>query len=118
MKAQKPAQGILKINEWGDSKLYQVICECTDPDCTHDLWVEADDHSVTVTIYTKVKSKFWEASRWSTMWTLLTKGYVDYQASIVLPMQTAVNYAETLQSAVKDVEQFRKDQIKDATKQN
>lgn len=116
MKAQTPAQGILKISEYGDAKVYQVVCECTDPDCSHDLWVEADDHSVTVTIYTKLKSRFWDTSRWSTMWTLLTKGYVDYQASIVLPCQTAVNYAETLKSAVEDVEQFRKDQIRDTPK--
>jgi hypothetical protein len=118
MKAQTPAQGILKTTEWGDVKTYQVVCECTNPDCSHDLWVEADDHCVTVTIYTKLKSRFWEASRWSTMWTLLTKGYVDYQSSIVLPCQTAVNYAETLKSAVADVEEFRKDQISAATKQN
>lgn len=116
MKAQTPAQGILKTNAWGDVKAYQVVCECTDPDCTHDLWVEADGHSVTVTIYTKVKSRFWDTSRWSTMWTLLTQGHVDYQAHIILPMQTAVNYAETLKSAVADVEEFRKDQIRDTTK--
>ena len=118
MKAQKPAQGILKINEWGDSKIYQVVCECTDPDCTHDLWVEADDHSVNVTIYTTTKTNFWSMNRWQHIWSLLTTGYVKQQATICLPCQTAVNYAETLQSAVKDVEEFRKDQIKDATKQN
>lgn len=118
MKAQPPAQGILKTGEWGDSMSYQVVCECTDPDCTHDLWVEADDLSVTATIYTKVKSKFWSMNRWQTMWRLLTKGYVEYQASIYLPRQTALNYAEALKSAVKDVEQFREKQKNAATKQN
>lgn len=111
MKAQLPAQGMLKINDWGDSKVYQVICDCTDPDCTHDLWVEADDHDVTVNIYVTTKTKFWSKSRWRQMWDILTTGYTKQQATICLPQQVAVNYAETLKSAVKDVDEFRKQRI-------
>jgi len=108
MQAQTPAQGILKTNSWGDAMSYQVVCECTDPDCTHDIFVEADDHAVAVSIHVTVKSRIWDTSRWKTMWILLTQGYVEYQASIYLPKQTALNYAETLKSAVKDVEEFQK----------
>ena len=111
MKAQQPAQGILKINEWGDAKVYQVICDCTNPDCTHDLWVEADDHNVTVNIYVTTKTEFWSKSRWRQMWDILTTGYTKQQATICLPQQVAVNYAETLKSAVKDVDEFRKQRI-------
>ena len=111
MKAQAPAQGILKTSDWGDAKTYQVICECTDPNCTHDLWVEADDHDVTVTIYVTTKTEFWSKSRWRQIWDILTTGYTKQQTTICLPQQVALNYAETLKSAVKDVDEFRKQRI-------
>ena len=108
MTAQTPARGILETNSWGDTRSYQVVCECTDPACTHDIFVEADEHAISVSIHVNVKSRIWDTSRWKTMWTLLIHGYVEYQASIYLPKQTALNYAETLKSAVKDVEEFQK----------
>jgi hypothetical protein len=45
------------------------------------------------------------------MWDILTTGYTKQQATICLPQQVAVNYAETLKSAVKDVDEFRKQRI-------
>jgi hypothetical protein len=40
---------------------------------------------------------------------LLTKGYVDTETTLILRKQGALNYAETLRSAIDDVEAFRKD---------
>lgn len=108
MKAETAAQGILKRSEWGDSKSYQITCECGDANHDHNVWVEADDVNVTVTVYTTAKTKWWSASRWATIWTLLTKGYVEHEADIIMNKQQALNYAETLKKAVKDVEEFRK----------
>lgn len=109
---QQPAEGILKQSDWGDAKSYQVACECTDPDHTHNLWVEADEtNSINVTVYTKVKSQWWKLNRWQTMWRLLTRGYVEYEASLFLTQQQALNYAETLRSAVADVEEFKKKNV-------
>ena len=106
---QQPAEGILKQSDWGDAKSYRVACECTDANHSHDLWVEADDtNSISVTIYTTTKSKWWKLNRWQTMWTLLTRGYVECETSLILTQQQALNYAETLRSAVKDVEEFKK----------
>ena len=106
---QQPAEGILKQSDWGDAKSYRVTCECSDPNHSHDLWVEADDtNSISVTIYATAKSQWWKLNRWQTMWTLLTRGYVEYEASLILTQQQALNYAETLRSAVKDVEEFKK----------
>jgi hypothetical protein len=34
-------------------------------------------------------------------------GYVEYEASIIMSEQQALNYAETLKSAIIDVKQFR-----------
>jgi hypothetical protein len=109
MKAQTPAEGILKRSDWGDAKTYQIVCDCHQPDHDHNIWVEADDAGVTVTSYTTQKSKWWSLNRWQTIWILLTKGYVEYEASLCMNKQQALNYAETLKSAVKDVEEFRKD---------
>jgi hypothetical protein len=112
MKAETPAQGILKRNDYGDSMCYQVACECGDSNHDHNVWVEADDSNVTVTIYTTVKSKWWKLNRWQKIWQLLTKGYVEYEADIIMNKQVALNYANVLQSAIKDCEKFKQERFK------
>ena len=107
MNAQTPAEGILKHNDWGDSKVYRVTCECGDSGHEHNVWIEADDHDISVTIYTTTKTNFWSKTRWYHIWTLLTKGYIDTESTVCLKRQGAFNYAETLKSAIIDVEQFR-----------
>jgi hypothetical protein len=108
MKPQIPAVGILKRNNWGDAITYQVVCVCHDANHDHNVWVEADDHNVTVTTYTTQKSKWWSLNRWQTIWILLTKGYVEYEANIIMSKQQALNYADTLKKAIQDVENFQK----------
>lgn len=108
MKYQPPAEGILKRSEWSDSKCYQIVCGCGDPDHDHSVWVEAEDTGVSVVIYTTNTSTFWNKRRWCQMWELLTKGYVKQEVSVIMSKQQAINYAETLKSAVKDVEEFRR----------
>ena len=109
MKAQQPAQGILQVNDWGPSKMYKAVCQCGNDDCTHTIDIEAD-HDVTVTIYTTTRTNFWSKTRWYHIWKLLTKGYTDFETTIIMDKQVALNYADVLQSAVKDVEEFRKQQ--------
>ena len=53
MRAQKPAEGILKRNDSGDSKVYTVACDCGSPDHEHNVWIEAEESEITVTTYTK-----------------------------------------------------------------
>jgi hypothetical protein len=107
MEPQTPAEGILKRNDWGDSILYNVPCSCCGDNCHHDVWVEADDTGVTVTTHTRQKSKWWSLNRFQIIWTLLTKGYIEYEASIIMTEQQTLNYAETLKSAITDVKQFK-----------
>lgn len=109
MKSQTPAQGVLQVKDWGTSKMYKAVCECGNDDCTHTFDIEAD-HEVTVTIYTRTRTNFWSKTRWSHIWSLLTKGYADFETTIVLDKQSALNYADTLKTAVKDVETFKKAQ--------
>jgi hypothetical protein len=107
MIAETPAQGILKINEWGNSKMYRAVCACGDDACSHTIDIEADSE-VNVTIYTRTKTNFWSKTRWSHIWSLLIKGHTDFETTIILDRQSALNYAETIKIAVKDVETFEK----------
>ena len=108
LKAQAPAVGILKRNDWGDAIVYQVVCECADPNHDHTVWVEADDAGIMVTTHTQQSTKWWDLNRFQIIWQLLTTGYVKYEASIIMTRHQAINYASVLQQAVEDVETFKK----------
>jgi hypothetical protein len=107
MKSQTPAEGIMKTNDWGNSRVYRIACNCGDENHNHNMWVEADDCDIQITIYTTAKTNWWNKTRWYHIWTLLTKGYIDTESSVHLNKQQALNYAETLKSAITDVEEFR-----------
>lgn len=136
MKAQKPAEGILIINDWGDSKMYHVNCSCGNDDDSIQVNVEvtANDHSIEVCHYATQKTDYWtEAVKprydidniwlqeldwfWKGLWNgfctrlRLTKniwfdGYLKYQSTTIMTEQQTLNYAETLKSAVKDCRDF------------
>lgn len=115
MQAQKPAEGILKVNDYGNSTSYKITCECGDDSHSHNMWVEADDSRVSVTIYTTVKSKWWEMSRWKKIWTLVTKGYIEMETDVIMSEQQALNYSATLAKAIEQVkvhDQERKAKLK------
>ena len=135
MKSQVPAEGILLHKDYGDAKQYHITCECCDEGHSHHVWVEAEDTGITVTTYVDVKTDHWSEKveqrydinseiyqnihwyfvglindwyrRFKLAWQVLTKGYIQYQSSLIMSEQQALNYAETLKSAVKDVEKFR-----------
>ena len=115
MRAEKPAKGILKTGEFGSYKSYHVECECGSPECAHKLAVEADDMEVTVTIYLTLRTRWYNMSRWKQIWTILTKGYLDTESTLVLNEQAALNYAATLKSAAKDVKELRNDRLQKKT---
>lgn len=107
MKPQEPAVGILKQGDFGDAKFYYVQCDCGNEDCAHSIEVEADDCHVQVHLYHTQHTKWWEKNRWKQIWQIITKGYAEMQTTIVLTEQTAANYSAVLQSAAKDVLDFR-----------
>jgi len=136
IKAQTPAEGILKTNDFGDSKWYQVVCGCGQPDHTLTVEVEADECGVNVNTYATVKTDYWSESvkkrydidnpylqeldwalkdiwnglvtRLKLTWTVWTKGYIKAETTVTMSEQQALNYAETLKSAIKDVKDFKK----------
>ena len=107
MTPQPVAEGVLLRKDYGDAKIYNIVCECGDCDHSHNVWVEAEDHGVTVTIYTQQKTKWWQQNRWQTIWTLITKGYVERESVLIMSEQQALNYANVLSAAVIDVKSFR-----------
>lgn len=105
---QQPAQGILETGDYGDAKLYKVLCDCGSNDHSHDVWVEAEDSSITVNIYVTVSSPFWSMNRWKQMWTLLTKGHLQHQTNLFMKEQVALNYAESIKKAINDVKEYKR----------
>ena len=136
MKAQIPAEGILKRNDYGDSKWYQIVCGCGQEYHNHNVDVEADECGVNVNIYTTVKTNYWSNAIdkrydidnpwlqefdwfWKDLingtirklkltWELWTTGAVTAETTITMSEQQAINYAEVLKSASADVVKFRK----------
>lgn len=135
MKAQTPAEGIMKTHEWGNSKMYKVFCQCGQPYHEHNIDVEADATGVNVNIYATVKTDYWTESvkprydidsiwlqefDWAVKsiingtirkikltWELWTTGAVTAETTINMSEQQALNYAETLKSAIKDVKESK-----------
>jgi hypothetical protein len=135
-KAQTPAEGIMKTNDFGDSKWYKVVCGCGQSDHDINFEVEADDIGVNVNTYVTAKTDYWSeslkkrydidnpylqeldwtlkdmwngvATRLKLTWTIWTKGYVKCETTIAMTEQQALNYSETLKSAIKDVKDFKK----------
>lgn len=108
MMAQKPAEGILKRNDWGLSKLYQVTCSCHDNYHDHHVWVEAtEDGEIVVLIYTTTTTPFWNMNRWRQIWQLLTRGHIKSEVALSMNQQQALNYAATVEIAVHEIESLQ-----------
>ena len=133
---QEPAEGILRAHDFGSSKYYKVVCGCGQSWHEHDFEVEADQCGVNVNLGVTLKTNYWtetvpkrydienlwlEEFDWywkdlfnSTIrklkltWELWTTGAITTSTTIELTEQQALNYAETLKSAMKDVAEFRK----------
>jgi hypothetical protein len=123
MKYQAPAEGIMVHDDWGDTVRYKVACDCSDSDHDHQIWVEADDHSVSVTIYAVTQSDNWSGRRldnfWYNVyngicqriklaWSVFVLGRVKTEVTLIMTEQQAHNYAETLHRAQKNCKEIRK----------
>lgn len=123
-------------NDYGNSKWYHVVCGCGQPDHSLTVEVEAEDTGVNINTYVTVKTDYWSESikkrydidspylqeldwavkdiwngfitRLKLTWTVWTKGSVQCETTICMSEQQALNYAETLKSAIEDVKDFKK----------
>jgi hypothetical protein len=136
MKAESPAAGIMKTSDFGDAKYYKVVCSCGQPEHEINFEVEADETGVNVNTYITAKSDAWSETlhkrydinnmwlqewdwfwkdfinglsrRVKLTWAIWTKGVVQTETTINMTEQQALNYAETLRSAIQDVQNFKK----------
>jgi len=134
MKAEKPAEGIMVTGKFDNSKFFQVECSCQADDHTIGFEVEADREfgEISVNTWTTQKTAWWnevvkprydidneflQGLQW--FWAglvnglgnrlRLTKniwidGYVKYESFTIMNKQQALNYAEALKSAIKELE--------------
>lgn len=137
MKPQHPAEGIMKTNDYGNSKWYNVVCGCGQPDHNLTVEVEADDTGVNVNTYATVKTNYWSETvskrydidnpylqeldwaikdiingfitRLKLTWNIWINGFIKAETTTLMTKQQALNYAETIKSAIKDVEEFEKE---------
>lgn len=131
MNAEMPAVGIMKLHEYPDAVWYDVACECGSKDHYHSIWIEADSDTklISVGIGTEGSSDYWTKNleydysskfygvlhfvdetirRLKLIWKILTKGYVKYESHVLLNEQQALNYAETLKTAISDIHSVEK----------
>ena len=105
---QTPAEGIasIKADGWGGTAgaIYEIFCDCTDPDHTVRMQIEKDEFCTCLEFWVKVNTpyfqKYW--NRFGVMWKLFWYGYVELEMSVILKDQQIVNMADVLLKAVKD----------------
>jgi hypothetical protein len=118
--SQTPAEGIFKINEWGNSRFYRLQCSCMDSNCFQDVWVEveADSHQIISSIGGYATNKFWSKRYWRDLFDLIFKGRVEVELHTHMTKQQTINYAHTLLKAVKDLEEFDKKEREEFSRKN
>ena len=133
MKAQEPALGIMKTGDYGTCKSYTVQCSCGSPDDELKFEVESDELGISVLTYTTQKTDWWTdtynqnkayefknpilfqinyvgrgllnsiAHRLKLTYNIWVKGYLEYEQCTMMSEQQALNYTNTLITAMKDV---------------
>ena len=132
--AQIPAQGILQYGDYLDSKYYRIACKCGNIDDDIQMNVESDDNTVTVHFWATTKTAWWRRrfedrdnfivhwclqrlndylNRIDVAWTALTKGYIETESWTLLSKQEAINLANTIETAVDDVEVYERRRVLD-----
>jgi hypothetical protein len=134
MEPQSPAVGILKRNDWGDSKWYVIPCTCG---CENDvkLTIEVDDGHITSHFYSQTKTNYWYNlmdvtykenwfvlnakilindwyNRFSVARKALFNGYVETESYVLMDEQQAINFAHTIINATDDLHKFRDETTK------
>ena len=111
MKAEKPATGISKIQEFSDTVCYRIECECTSHDHAVDtyievqrLWDDIPDISVMfyVTTYNKFPKNIWY--RVNQAAKILFTGVSKQEHEILLKPQAAKNWIQAVENSINNFE--------------
>jgi hypothetical protein len=115
MKAQEPAQGICKTQDWGDAKVYHIECDCTCEDHSVSTWIEVEaeeDFGTVVTFYVKTWTPYSlsQAGLWTRIRkavSILFKGVDTQEHDIILKEQAARNWIAAVEKSIKDVKEHK-----------
>lgn len=106
MNAQEPAEGIAKIADNEHRKAYSVPCNCGCNEHTAVFEVSKehrDDTDLSLFVYITAKTP-WNKRRFKQIWKLLTTGYIETEADVIITNQAAINLANViLKDFTKDV---------------
>lgn len=93
LQPQSPAEGISQHGE----DFYHISCECTDFEHAVVMVRNNDEEFSDVEVEFYVNSHTpWDKNRFRQIWDLLSKGYIEYQSSILLSKQSALNMGTKL----------------------
>nr|NDG05974.1 hypothetical protein [Oxalobacteraceae bacterium] len=107
MNQQTPAQGIMEMSRYPDSRCFRVSCDCGATEHQVDAWIEVDRDVpfVTVTFYAELwtpVSDFWQ--RVKIAWHVLVHGVHRQEHDLMLRGQAARNLAGAINKAVDELE--------------
>jgi hypothetical protein len=111
MKAETPATGISKIQEFSDIVCYRIDCECTSHDHAVYTWIEVErifddieDISVSfyLTMYNKFPESFWDRVKQAA--TILFTGVSKQEHEILLKPQAAKNWIQAVENSINNFE--------------
>ena len=98
MNVQEPAEGIAKIADNEYRKAYSVPCKCGCNEHTAVFEVSKehrDDDDVSLFVYVTAKTS-WQKNRFKHIWRLLTRGYIETEADVIITNQAAINLANII----------------------
>ena len=111
IKAEKPAQGISETGNWTDgSKSFHIDCDCHSADHSVNMWIEVQgdnlikEAEVTFYVDTYTSQAYTGWKRIQLAWTILTKGIIRQEHSLLLKKQAAINVADAIIKTVTDLE--------------
>lgn len=93
--------GITLVKDFGDTSMFKVHCDCGSDHHTHDLFIDYDAGMNITSVQIHVLTKTNWTKRWSVLWRVLTKGYVEQDVEMILTPEQAENYAKLLRGEIR-----------------
>ena len=106
--SQYPAEGISLTKDFGDAKYYEVQCQCWNEDDAIRFEVGFEHGQIAINHWTTQRVRASNIlGRIKTALTVLFLGTVKYESTTILSEQQALNYADTIYRALREVKEYR-----------
>lgn len=111
MKAEKPANGIMKTSERPQSQSFRIACDCHSESHAVDMWIEVDGdprepQQVQLEFFVNMSVPFWSRgfNRLRAAWNALCMGNVTHAHTMLLNKQAALNLSEAIRQTIQQLE--------------